>query len=58
MTKHVVFTLASSLTGSLFVEICSPVDTVLISKELKHWETDFQICCDIFVEFVPCMFPQ
>jgi hypothetical protein len=28
--------------------MCSQVDTLLISKEIKHRETDFYICYDIF----------
>ena len=37
---------SSSLSRNLF-EVCSPVDVVLVSKELKHRETHFYIFCDI-----------
>jgi hypothetical protein len=38
---HILFTVASALMMNLLFEICSPVDILLISKELKHWETNF-----------------
>jgi len=30
---------------SVLFEICLPIGILLITKELKHWETDFSISC-------------
>jgi hypothetical protein len=41
---HAVLALLAVLTMSLLFEICLPVGILLIPKELKHWETGFEIC--------------
>jgi hypothetical protein len=47
LTDLVTFAHASSLTKNPF-DICSPVDILLVSKEAKPQEIDFQICYDTF----------
>ena len=31
----------------------SPIDILLISNEIKHWETYIYICCDTFYRIIP-----
>jgi hypothetical protein len=50
LTAHIVFVLVtySTMNPNRFFEICSLFDVLLISKELKHWETILKISYDIF----------
>jgi hypothetical protein len=51
LQEHIIFALTSSLRRNMLFRICSPLDTLLISKELKHPETKFAMT--YFVWFLP-----
>jgi len=38
LQEHVKFTFTSTVTNNLF-ETCEPVKLLLISEDMKHWET-------------------
>jgi len=38
---HVVIVLASPLTKSLLLDMYSPVNVLLIMRQMKHWDSSF-----------------
>lgn len=41
LKQRIVLVLDSSLRKSL-IDVCVPVDLLVMPKELKHWETSFE----------------
>jgi hypothetical protein len=47
LKEHVLIILSSSLTRSLLLDMYSPVNVLLIMRQIKHWDPKFLICYDI-----------
>jgi hypothetical protein len=48
LKERVVIVLASSLTRSLLLDMYSPVNVLLIIRQMKNWDSNFSMCYDIW----------